>query len=76
MPANTTVVLHPVDKWVIKSLKHKYHRCPVCKFLQRITTTKQCYEISLFDAIAMLATSWNDASWEMIANLLLEGQIL
>jgi hypothetical protein len=42
LPANTTKVLQPMDKEIIRSLKHKYHRHLVCKFLQIITTTKEC----------------------------------
>jgi hypothetical protein len=57
-----------MDKGIIRSLKHKYHRRLVCKFLQRITITKECYKVSLFDAIPMLAASWNAVSWETTAN--------
>jgi hypothetical protein len=68
LPANTTSVLQPMDKGIIRSLKYKYHKRLVCKFLQRITTTRECYKVSLFDAISMLAASWNAVSWETIAN--------
>jgi hypothetical protein len=32
----------------------QYHRYLVCKFLQRIKTTEEYYEDSLFDAISIL----------------------
>jgi hypothetical protein len=57
-----------MDKGIITSLKHKFCRHLVCKFLQRITTTKECYKVSFFDAKSMLAASWNAVGWETIAN--------
>lgn len=45
--ANTMSVILPMDQGIIRSLKHKYHRCFNCNFLQSITFTKECYKVSL-----------------------------
>jgi hypothetical protein len=37
-------------------------------FLQRTTTTKECYRGFSFDAISMLAASWNAVSWGTVAS--------
>jgi hypothetical protein len=68
LPTNTTSVLQSMDQGIFRSLKHKYCRCLDCKFLQRITATKECFKIFLFGAIAMLAASWNAVSKEAIKN--------
>jgi hypothetical protein len=57
-----------MDQGIIRSLKHKYCSCLVCKCLQRITALNECFKISLFDAIAMLATSWNAVGQETTAD--------
>lgn len=49
-------------------MKHKYFSCLVCNCLQRITAISECFKISLFDAIAMLAASWNAVSQETITD--------
>lgn len=51
--ANTTLVLQAMDKWIFRSLKHKYHRCLVCKLLQGITATKECFEVSLMSYLCL-----------------------
>jgi hypothetical protein len=68
LPVNTTLGLQPMDQRIIGSLKHKYHRCLVWKFMQKFTTTKECYKASLSDAISMLTTSWITVSWGTTAN--------
>lgn len=44
---NTMSVVLPMDQGIIRSLKHKYHRCFDCNFMQRITFSKECYKVSL-----------------------------
>jgi hypothetical protein len=63
-----TSALQSMDQGIIKFLEHKYRRCLVCKFQERLTTTEECYRMLLFDAISMLAASWNAVIWETNAN--------
>jgi hypothetical protein len=54
LPANPTTVLQIMHKGrIISSRKYKYNRCLVCKFLQSITTTIECYKLSLSDIISI-----------------------
>jgi hypothetical protein len=57
-----------VDQGIIRFVKHKYCRSLDCRFLQRTTATKECYRGSSFDAISMLAASWNVVSQGTIAS--------
>jgi hypothetical protein len=53
LPGNPTIVLQLMDKGrIISSRKYKYNRCLVCKFMQSITITKECYKFSLSDVIS------------------------
>jgi hypothetical protein len=57
-----------MDQGIIRTLEHKYRSHLVCKFLQRSTAAKECYKISLFDAISMLPAPWNAFSQETFGN--------
>jgi hypothetical protein len=66
LPANTTSLLQPMDQGIIRSLKQRYCKCLVCRYIQHITNTKEPFKVSSFDAISIFAASWNAVSQQTI----------
>jgi hypothetical protein len=58
LPANTTLVLQPVDQDITKALNQKLHQSFVLRLLQRLNFIEDSYKISSLDAASMLM-AWN-----------------
>jgi hypothetical protein len=50
LPANNTSVLQAMDQGIFRSLKQRYCKRLVCRYIQPITNTEETYKVSLCDA--------------------------
>ncbi|XP_039967465.1 tigger transposable element-derived protein 6-like [Bactrocera tryoni] len=67
LPPNTTSVLQPLDKGVIKSFKTLYRKEVVVKLLESIEE-KNDYSISIYDAMNIAHKAWTNISKSTIKN--------
>lgn len=59
-PPNATSVVQPLDLGIIKNLKHFYRGALVQRMLHDIEHRKQQSDVTLLDAIQMLAKAWSE----------------
>jgi hypothetical protein len=50
LPANNTSVLQAMDQGIFRSVKQRYRKRLVCRYIQPITNTEETYKVSLCDA--------------------------
>lgn len=67
LPPNCTASLQPMDQGIIHCLKARYRRYIILEIIKNLDKGKTV-EISLLDAIRMLAQSWQDVSVNTIKN--------
>lgn len=62
LPANTTIVLQPMDQSVIKSLKSHYRR----RLLMELVETDGNFKATILDAVQMISRAWKDMTEKTI----------
>ncbi|KAH8009847.1 hypothetical protein MRX96_000805 [Rhipicephalus microplus] len=67
-PPNCTSRLQPLDAGIIKCVKHGYRKRLVQRRVAAIERSEEEKEISVLDAIHMIASSWSAVSQTIIAN--------
>ncbi|XP_072144212.1 tigger transposable element-derived protein 6-like [Dermacentor andersoni] len=73
-PANCTSLIQPLDKGVINSFKCCYRRRLILKILLDIRLEREM-KIDIYQAVEMLAASWQEVRAEVIANCFLKAGI-
>lgn len=73
-PANCTSLIQPLDKGVINSFKCCYRRRLIRKILLDIRFERQT-KVDIYQAIEMLAASWQEVGAQAIANCFVKAQI-
>ncbi|XP_072141997.1 tigger transposable element-derived protein 6-like [Dermacentor andersoni] len=73
-PANCTSLIQPLDKGVINSFKCCYRRRLILKILLNIRLEREM-KIDIYQAVEMLAASWQEVRAEVIANCFLKAGI-
>ena len=72
LPANTTATLQPMDAGVIKNIKGLYRKHLMHLLLRKMETCEKVSdltkEISVADAVRILAQSWSEVKSETISN--------
>lgn len=68
LPPNTTSMTQPMDQGVIRSLKAKYRRKVVQKYIMAVDSKKDLPKFTVLDAMMMLTQSWNEVSENTIVN--------
>ena len=65
---NTIWVSQPMDRGVISSLRAYYRKRPVRVILTHLDQVKPIPKVSLFKAMQLLVSAWNDVSNETVIN--------
>lgn len=73
-PANCTLLIQPLEKRVLNSFKWCCFRRLIDKILLDIRLKRQT-KISIYQAIEMLAASWQEVEAETVANCFVKAQI-
>ena len=69
LPANTTSKLQPCDQGIINNLKVFYRKKIIQELLSHIDSgSTEPFQLTLYDALKMLASSWRQVKTSTIAN--------
>ena len=68
LPPNTTSKSQLMDQGVIRSLKAKYRRRMVCKYIASLDAGNGIPKLSILDGMDMLVSPWDEVQTETIVN--------
>ena len=69
---NTTSKSQPMDQGVIRSLKAKYRRHVIRKFISSLDAGKGLPTVSILEAMLMLTSAWGEVTRETVQNCFLK----
>lgn len=68
LPPNTTSKTQPMDQGVIRSLKAKYRKKIIQRFIRAVDTKKALPKTSILNAMQLLTSAWNEVTEVTIKN--------